>query len=98
MDRYSVIFNFLWKLKRIEAVVKRLWMDNYGLNRMGRIRRIPQKYYGFRSAANHFTTTVLSEILLKIDIEWNRFMESKNRIQNFYEFLTLHNDFLTKLE
>jgi len=50
-------------------------MDNYGLNRMGRIRRIPQKYYGFRSAANHFTTTVLSEILLKIDIEWNRFME-----------------------
>lgn len=98
MDRYSVIFNFLWKLKRVESVVKRLWMDNYGLNRMGRVRKIPLKYYAFRSAANHFATAVLAEMLLRIDIEWNRFAEAMHRIQNFYEFLTLHSNFVTTLE
>jgi len=98
MDRYSMVFNFLWKLKRIELIVRRLWMDNYSLNRMGRLRRIPQKYFGFRSAVNHFATAVLSEILLKVNIEWNRFMEERHHIQNFYEFLTLHNNFLMRLE
>jgi hypothetical protein len=83
MDRYSIIFNFLWKLKRIETIVKKLWMDNYGLNKSGKIR-IPSRYYGFRSAANHFATSLLTEVLLKIDIEWNRFIEHKNKIQNFY--------------
>lgn len=98
MDRYSVIFNFLWKLKRVELMVKRLWMDNYGLNRLSRLRRVPQKYYGFRSAVNHFATSVLSEILSKIDIEWSRFMDAKNKLHNFFEFLTLHNNFVSKLE
>lgn len=58
MDRYTVIFNFLWKLKRAEHITKKMWLDSNRLNNRGK-RRLPIEFYAFRTSTQHFISSIL---------------------------------------
>jgi len=99
---YLRLFNFLWRIKRIEHSLSTIWLQHMkGRHLTDRMREYSghiQKCNLLRNEMIHFIGNLLNYLMYEvIQSSWERFTEGLRDAQNLDQIIKLHEDFVNSM-
>lgn len=102
MNKYADIFNFFWKVKRLEFILNEVWMMHKKHSRFAQEDEMSHSLNLsnlIRHQMLHFVKTFFSYLMLEVvETEWNTFNEGIKKAASMDDIITLHNTFVDNLQ
>ena len=90
MKNYQRIFNFLWKVKRIEQGLKEAWISSAKDYPHETKLAILHECNLIRHQMTHFLNNLYGYLMISIESAWNGFSEKIKEAESFDEILSTH--------
>jgi len=102
MNGYLKIFNFLWRIKRIEHSLNLLWQQHMKgaalMDRMQGFRVHIHKCNLLRNEMNHFVGNLFNYLMVEVvEGAWTTFMEEVQQAKDLDEMIGYHEKFVTSI-
>ncbi|CAK94171.1 unnamed protein product (macronuclear) [Paramecium tetraurelia] len=102
MLNYYKIFNYLWRIKRVEHTLIQSWMqqikNKYHLNAKSNVNKALNLSLQIMNSMIHFIKNFFSYLMLDaIETPWKKFMDQINQIENLDHLIQLHEQLLNEI-
>ncbi|KAH7425118.1 hypothetical protein KP509_11G040600 [Ceratopteris richardii] len=110
MANYLKVFNFLWRLKRVEHALSATWQTmkpNCSLARLftssgsaekSQVAAILRRCQTLRNEMNHFVTNLQYYIMFEVlEYSWAKFLEEMEDAQDLDDLIAAHERYLTSI-
>jgi gamma-tubulin complex component 3 len=99
LNKYLRVFNFLWRIKRVELTLNRVWNMHMSMSRRvkdanGTIR----KSHLLRVEMHHFITNLHNYMMFEVlECAWSELVEEISEAKDLEELITAHGTYLDKI-
>lgn len=97
VENYQRIFQFLWKIKRIEQILKDIWVihqkdypKTYQNKKLKQFARLLHRCHIIRASMSHFINTFYGYLMIAIESAWNKFSLSLEKSSSLDEIIKQH--------
>ncbi|CAK91357.1 unnamed protein product (macronuclear) [Paramecium tetraurelia] len=102
MLNYYKIFNYLWRIKRVEYTLIQSWMQQIKnkcyLNVKSNVNKALHLSLQIMNSMIHFIKSFFSYLMLDaIEAPWKKFMDQINQIENLDHLIQLHEQLLNEI-
>ncbi|CAD8126463.1 unnamed protein product [Paramecium sonneborni] len=102
MLSYYRIFNFLWRIKRVEFILTQCWKMHQKFmtipNQFQNIKKAIQLSYQMMNEMQHFIKNFYSYLMLEaIESPWKKFIDECDKIQDLDGLIKIHEQFISDI-
>lgn len=108
MGKYLKVFNFLWRLKRVEhalcatwqtmkpnCMIARLWSNKSEGGGQSQLTAVLKRCQTLRNEMNHFVTNLQYYIMFEVlEYSWSNFLEEMEEAHDLDELIAAHDKYL----
>jgi len=102
MRKYLRIFNFLWRVKRVEFCLNTVWINQMKasqfLGKIPTVRREFHRCHLLRNEMIHFIDNLFNYLMVEvIEATWDQFKEKLGGVKELNELIELHENCIDKI-
>lgn len=99
MKCYLKIFNFLWRIKRVEYNLSQIWLEHMKNNNLiSNFRKVKHQFLKcnlLRNEMNHFINNLFNYIMVEvIESTWKKFIAELEAAKDFDEIINIHTNYV----